>query len=54
MRVHRILVPFLGLALATSAAAQDQVPAALRSLKPHQIVEAVVAERQTLNLASAL
>ena len=49
MLAHRMLVPALVLAISTPAAAQDQVPAAFRSLKPHQIVEAVIAERETLD-----
>lgn len=44
MRVHAILVPVL-LAASTPMAAQQQVPAALSQLKPHQIVEAVSAEQ---------
>jgi hypothetical protein len=47
-----MLVPALVLAISAPAAAQDQVPAALQSLKPHQIVEAVAAERQTLDLTA--
>jgi hypothetical protein len=51
MLAYRMLVPAVMLALsAPAAAAQDEVPAALRDLKPHQIVEAVLAERQTLGL----
>jgi hypothetical protein len=50
MRAYQILVPVLALAMSAPLAAQNEVPAALRSLKPHQIVEAVVAERQTLEL----
>jgi hypothetical protein len=47
--MHRRLVPALVLAISTPAAAQQEVPTALQSLKPHQIVEAVIAERQTLD-----
>lgn len=50
MLARRMLVPALVLAISAPAAAQDQVPAALRSLKPHQIIEAVIAERQTLDI----
>lgn len=46
MLAHRLLLPALLLALSTPAAAQSDVPAALRSLKPHQIIEAVMAERE--------
>lgn len=53
MRAHHTLAPVLALALAVPAVAQDQVPTAFRSLKPHQIVEAVAAERQTLSLTAA-
>lgn len=53
MRAHRMLVPVLVLAISAPVAAQDQVPAALQSLKPHQIVEAVAAEWQTLDLTAA-
>jgi hypothetical protein len=52
MRAHQTLAPVLALALAVPAAAQDQVPTAFRSLKPHQVVEAVVAERRTLSLSA--
>ena len=52
MRTYQMLVPVLALALSLPAAAQTEVPAALRGLKPHQIVEAVVAERQTLKLTT--
>ena len=48
MRAHRMLVPALVLAISTPAMAQKEVPAALQSLKPHQVVEAVIAERQAL------
>jgi hypothetical protein len=48
MRAHRWLVPALVLAISTPAMAQKEVPAALRNLKPYQIVEAVIAERQAL------
>lgn len=47
-----MLVPALVLAISAPAAAQDQVPTALRSLKPHQIAEAVAAEQQTLDLTA--
>jgi hypothetical protein len=47
-----MLVLPLVLAISAPAAAQDQVPAALQSLKPHQIVEAVAAEQQTLDLTA--
>jgi hypothetical protein len=43
-----MLVPVLILALTAPAAAQKQVPETLRNLRPHQIVEAVMAEGQTL------
>jgi hypothetical protein len=43
-----MLVPTLILAISSPAMAQKEVPAALQSLKPHQIVEAVIAERQAL------
>jgi hypothetical protein len=43
-----MLVPALVLAISTPAMAQKEVPTALQSLKPHQIVEAVMAERQAL------
>jgi hypothetical protein len=43
-----MLVPALVLAISTPAMAQKEVPAALQSLKPHQIVEAVIAERPAL------
>ena len=52
MQAYRMLVLPLVLAISAPAAAQDQVPAALQSLKPHQIVEAVAAERQTLDLTA--
>ena len=48
MLARRMLVPALVLAISTPAMAQKEVPAALQSLKPHQIVEAVMAERQAL------
>jgi hypothetical protein len=48
-----MLVPALVLAIsAPAAAAQEEVPAVLRDLKPHRIVEAVLAERQALGLTS--
>jgi hypothetical protein len=47
-----MLVPALVLAISAPAAAQDQVPAALRSLKPAQIVEVVAAERTALDLTT--
>jgi hypothetical protein len=47
-----MLVPALVLAISVPAAAQDQVPAAFRSLKPAQIVEVVTAERQALDLTT--
>jgi hypothetical protein len=50
MFAYRLLVPALLLAISTQAIAQDDVPAAFRSLKPHQVVEAVMAERTTLGL----
>lgn len=53
MRAHLMLVPILALALSAPAVAQDQVPQALRSLRAHQIVEAVAAEGQTLDLTPA-
>jgi hypothetical protein len=53
MLAYRMLVPALVLAIsAPAAAAQDKVPAVLQDLKPHQIVEAVLAERQELGLTS--
>ena len=52
MRAQRLLLPALVLAIIAPAAAQDQVPAALRSLKPAQIVEVVAAERQALDLTA--
>ena len=53
MLAYRMLVPSLVLAIsASAAAAQEEVPAVLRDLKPHQIVEAVMAERQALGLTS--
>lgn len=52
MLAHRLLVPALLLAISAPAAAQNEFPAALRSLEPHQIVEAVMAERQTLGLTA--
>ena len=52
MRAYQILVPVLALTISVPAAAQNEVPAALQSLKPHQIVEAVAAERQTLELTT--
>ena len=53
MRAYQLLVPVLALAISAPAAAQNQVPAGLRSLRPHQIVEAVAAEQQTLDLTVA-
>ena len=53
MRADRILVPILALAMTMPVAAQDRVPNALRSLRPHQIVQAVTAERHTLGLTVA-
>lgn len=54
MRVRMMLVPVLILGASTSMAAQQEVPAALRQLKPHQIVEAVSAEQgRSLHLTSA-
>ena len=54
MRVRTILVPVLLLAASTPMAAQQQVPAALQPLRPHQIVAAVSAEQgSTLHLTSA-
>ena len=54
MRAHTFLVPVLLLAASTPMVAQEQVPAALQGLKPHQIVEAVSAEQgSTLHLTSA-
>lgn len=50
MRVRTMLVPVLILAASTPMAAQQEVPAPLKGLKPHQIVEAVAAERQSLEL----
>jgi hypothetical protein len=47
-----MLLPALTLAISVPAAAQNEVPAALRGLRPHQIVEAVAAERQALNLTT--
>ena len=52
MRAYRMLLPALALVISVPAAAQNEVPAALRSLRPHQIVEAVAAERQALNLTA--
>ena len=52
MRAYRMLLPALALVISVPAAAQNEVPAALRSLKPHQIVQAVAAERQTLDLTA--
>jgi hypothetical protein len=43
-----MLVPVLIFAITAPAAAQNQVPPALQNLKPHQMVEAVMAERQAL------
>jgi hypothetical protein len=48
-----MLVPILALAISAPAVAQDQVPPALGSLRAHQIVEAVAAEGQTLDLTPA-
>ena len=53
MLAYRLLVPAVLLAISTPAMAQDEVPAAFQSLKPHQIVEAVIAERTTLGLTEA-
>lgn len=51
MLAYRMLVPAVMLAIgAPAVAAQNEVPAALRNLKPHQLVEAVLAERQALDL----
>lgn len=50
MRVYRMVVPLLMLAISAPAAAQNEVPAVFRNLQPYQIIEAVAAERQTLNL----
>lgn len=47
------MLPALILAISVPAAAQNQVPTAFRSLRPHQIVEAVAAERETLHLTPA-
>jgi hypothetical protein len=52
MKAHRLLVPVLVLAISASAFAQDQVPAAFRNLKAHQVVEAVAAEREILDLST--
>lgn len=53
MRARTILVPVFLLAASTPMAAQEQVPAALRGLRPHQIVEAISAEQgSTLHLTS--
>jgi hypothetical protein len=52
MRAYRMLVPALALAMSVPAAAQNELPAPLRNLKPHQIVEAVAAERQALELTT--
>ena len=46
MLAYRLLVPAFALAISAPAAAQNDVPAGLRSLKPHQIIEAVMAERE--------
>ena len=53
MRGNRTLVAALILAISVPAAAQNHVPTAFRSLKPHQIVEAVAAERAGLSLTAA-
>lgn len=50
MRVRMMLVPVLILGASISMAAQQEVPTALQKLKPHQIVEAFLVERQTLGL----
>jgi hypothetical protein len=50
MLAYRLLVPALALAISAPAAAQNEVPAALRNLKPHQIVEAVMSESKILGL----
>jgi hypothetical protein len=47
-----MVVPALVLAISAPAAAQNQVPEALRSLKPAQVVEVVAAERQGLDLTA--
>lgn len=53
MQTRTFLVPVLLLAASTPMVAQEQVPAALQGLKPHQIVEAVSAEQgSTLHLTS--
>lgn len=52
MLVSKLLVPALVLAISAPAAAQTEVPTALRGLKPHQVVEAVAAERQALGLSA--
>ncbi len=52
MRTHQLLAPVLMLLVSAPAAAQDQVPAAFRSLKPYQIVEAMASER-SLDLTAA-
>lgn len=52
MLAYRMLVAAVLLAVGPpAAAAQNEVPAALRDLKPHQIIEAVLAERQALDLS---
>jgi hypothetical protein len=44
------LTAALMLTAAAGARASDPVPAALRSLKPYQVVEQIMAQRQILNL----
>jgi hypothetical protein len=48
MRVQHMLVPMMIVAMSAPAAGQTRVPTALRHLKPHQVIEAIAAERQTL------
>jgi hypothetical protein len=52
MRASTKLLPLLILAVSTPIAAQQKVPAPLAGLKPHQIVEAVAAEQQSLGLTA--
>ena len=53
MLAYRMLVPALVLAIsAPAAAAQDKVPAVLQDLKPHQIVEAVLAAALAASLVA--
>jgi hypothetical protein len=47
-----MLLPALTLAISVPAAAQNEIPAPLRSLRPHQIVEAIVADARALDLTS--